>query len=73
LGQTCRNHVRLTFAKGASLKDARDVFNASLEGNTLRVDLDQNQMVAETNQRWLDVKELEQHRDRINADWRARP
>ena len=28
--------MRLTFAKGASLKDPNGVFNASLEGHTLR-------------------------------------
>jgi hypothetical protein len=35
-GETYKNHVRLTFAKGASLKDPKGVFNASLEGNAFR-------------------------------------
>jgi hypothetical protein len=35
-GETYKNHVRLTFAKGASLKDQKGLFNASLEGNALR-------------------------------------
>ncbi len=35
-GETYKNHVRLTFAKGASLKDPKGVFNASLEGNAMR-------------------------------------
>ena len=35
-GETYKNHVRLTFAKGASLKDPKGVFNASLEGNATR-------------------------------------
>jgi hypothetical protein len=35
-GETYKNHVRLTFAKGASLEDPKGVFNASLEGNALR-------------------------------------
>jgi hypothetical protein len=35
-GETYKNHVRLTFAKGASLKDPNGLFNASLEGNALR-------------------------------------
>ena len=35
-GETYKNHVRLTFAKGASVKDPNGVFNASLEGNALR-------------------------------------
>ena len=35
-GETYKNHVRLTFAKGASLKDPKRLFNSSLEGNALR-------------------------------------
>jgi hypothetical protein len=35
-GETYKNSVRLTFAKGASLKDPNGLFNASLEGNALR-------------------------------------
>ena len=35
-GETYKNHVRLTFAKGASLQDPRGLFNASLEGNAFR-------------------------------------
>jgi len=35
-GETYKNHVRLTFAKGASLKDPKGVFNSGLEGNALR-------------------------------------
>jgi len=35
-GETYMNHVRLTFAKGASLKDPSGLFNSSLEGNVRR-------------------------------------
>jgi hypothetical protein len=35
-GETYKNAVKLTFAKGASLKDPSGLFNASLEGNTRR-------------------------------------
>jgi hypothetical protein len=35
-GETYRNIVKLTFAKGASLADPAGLFNASLEGNTRR-------------------------------------
>ena len=35
-GETYKNHVRLTFARGASLKDPKRVFNSGLEGNALR-------------------------------------
>src|SRR5215471_2733303 len=35
-GETYKNVVKMTFAKGASLKDPSRVFNASLEGNVRR-------------------------------------
>jgi hypothetical protein len=35
-GETYRDKVKLTFAKGASLEDPAKLFNASLEGNTRR-------------------------------------
>jgi hypothetical protein len=35
-GETYKKAVKLTFAKGASLKDPAGLFNASLEGNTRR-------------------------------------
>jgi hypothetical protein len=35
-GETHKNVVKTTFAKGASLEDPSGLFNASLEGNTRR-------------------------------------
>ena len=35
-GETYKNVVKMTFAKGASLKDPSHIFNSSLEGNTRR-------------------------------------
>jgi hypothetical protein len=35
-GETYKDKVKLTFAKGASLKDPARLFNSSLEGNTRR-------------------------------------
>ncbi len=35
-GETYKNLVKMTFAKGASLKDPSGVFNSSLEGNVRR-------------------------------------
>ena len=35
-GESYKNHVKLTFAKGASLKDPGGIFNASLDGNVRR-------------------------------------
>src|SRR5262252_952362 len=35
-GETYKNVVKMTFAKGASVKDPSGLFNSSLEGNTRR-------------------------------------
>ena len=35
-GETYKNIVKMTFAKGASLKDPSGLFNSSLEGNVRR-------------------------------------
>jgi hypothetical protein len=35
-GETYKNVVKMTFAKGAALKDPLRLFNSSLEGNTRR-------------------------------------
>jgi hypothetical protein len=35
-GETYKNVVKMTFAKGATLKDPSGLFNSSLEGNTRR-------------------------------------
>ncbi|HWZ62642.1 MAG TPA: DUF1801 domain-containing protein [Steroidobacteraceae bacterium] len=35
-GETYKKAVKLTFAKGAALKDPSQLFNSSLEGNTRR-------------------------------------
>jgi hypothetical protein len=35
-GETYRDKVKLTFARGAALEDPKGLFNASLEGNTRR-------------------------------------
>jgi hypothetical protein len=35
-GETYKNVVKMTFAKGAALQDPSRLFNASLDGNTRR-------------------------------------
>ena len=35
-GETYKDYVKVTFAKGASLKDPSGLFNSSLDGNTRR-------------------------------------
>ena len=47
-GETYKSAVKLTFAKGASLKDPSGLFNSSLEGNTRRaIDLHEGDEVDE--------------------------
>jgi hypothetical protein len=47
-GETYKNVVKMTFAKGASLKDPSGLFNASLEGNTRRaIDLHEGDKIDE--------------------------
>jgi hypothetical protein len=47
-GETYKNVVKLTFAKGAALKDPSSLFNSSLEGNTRRaIDFHEGEKVDE--------------------------
>jgi hypothetical protein len=47
-GETYKNYVKLTFAKGASLDDPAGLFNASLEGNTRRaIDIREGEAIDE--------------------------
>jgi hypothetical protein len=48
-GETYKDKVKLTFAKGASLPDPARLFNSSLEGNTRRaIDFHQDDEIDET-------------------------
>jgi len=47
-GETYKNTVKLTFAKGAALKDPSGLFNSSLEGNVRRaIDIHEGDKVDE--------------------------
>jgi hypothetical protein len=47
-GETYKNVVKLTFAKGAALKDPSGVFNSSLDGNTRRaIDVHEGEKINE--------------------------
>jgi hypothetical protein len=47
-GETYKNVVKMTFAKGATLKDPSGLFNSSLEGNTRRaIDLREDEEIDE--------------------------
>ena len=47
-GETYKNVVKMTFAKGAALRDPAGLFNSSLEGNTRRaIDLHEGDPIDE--------------------------
>jgi hypothetical protein len=47
-GETYKNVVKMTFAKGAALKDPSGLFNSSLDGNARRaIDIHEGDMVDE--------------------------
>ena len=47
-GETYKNVVKMTFAKGASLADSSGLFNSSLEGNTRRaIDIHEGEKIDE--------------------------
>jgi hypothetical protein len=47
-GETYKNHVKMTFAKGAVLKDPSGLFNSSLDGNVRRaIDIHEGEKIDE--------------------------
>jgi len=67
-GESYKNAVKLTFAKGASLKDPARLFNASLEGNARRaIDIHQGEEVDES-----DFKALVREAVAINRSGKAK-
>ena len=47
-GETYKDHVKMTFAKGAALKDPAGLFNSSLEGNVRRaIDIHEGEKIRE--------------------------
>jgi hypothetical protein len=48
-GESYKTHVKMTFAKGASLKDPKKLFNSSLEGNVRRaIDIHEGEKINAT-------------------------
>ena len=48
-GESYKQAIKLTFARGASLADPKKLFNSSLEGNTRRaIDLHEGEKINET-------------------------
>ena len=47
-GESYKNYVKLTFLKGASLEDPKQLFNASLDGNARRaIDIHEGEKIDE--------------------------
>jgi hypothetical protein len=53
-GETYKDHVKMTFAKGAALKDPSGLFNSSLDGNVRRaIDIHEGEKINEAALRGL--------------------
>ena len=68
-GESYKQVVKLTFAKGASLKDPARLFNSSLDGNTRRaIDLHEGEEIDEPA-----FKELVREAVALNRSGKAKP
>ena len=68
-GETYRSVVKLTFAKGAALKDPSGLFNSSLDGNVRRaIDIHEGDQINETA-----LKELIRAAVALNLEGKSKP
>src|ERR1043165_4646760 len=68
-GETYKSVVKMTFARGASLKDPSGLFNSSLEGNVRRaIDIHEGEKVNEAA-----LKELIRAAVALNLEDKSRP
>jgi hypothetical protein len=68
-GEVYKNHVKMTFPKGASLEDPSGLFNASLEGNAWRaIDIHEGDKVDEAA-----VKDLIRAAVALNLKGKSKP
>jgi hypothetical protein len=68
-GETYRNAVKMTFAKGAALKDPSGLFNSSLEGNVRRaIDIHEGDRINETA-----LKDLIRAAVALNLEGKSKP
>jgi len=68
-GESYKKVVKLTFAKGASLKDPAPLFNSSLDGNTRRaIDIHEGEKVDESA-----FKELVRQAVALNRSGKSKP
>jgi len=68
-GETYKNVVKMTFAKGAALKDPSGLFNSSLEGNVRRaIDIHEGDKIDEAA-----LKDLIRAAVALNLDGKSKP
>src|SRR4249919_2053660 len=68
-GETYKNVVKMTFAKGAALKDPSGLFNSSLDGNVRRaIDIHEGEEVDES-----DFKALVRQAVALNSSGKSKP
>jgi len=68
-GESYKNVVKLTFAKGASLKDTAKLFNSSLDGNVRRaIDIHEGEKINEKA-----LKELIREAVALNLEAKSKP
>jgi hypothetical protein len=68
-GESYKKVVKLTFAKGASLKDPAKLFNSSLDGNVRRaIDIQEGEQVNESA-----FKALVRHAVALNSSGKSKP
>jgi hypothetical protein len=68
-GETYKNVVKMTFAKGAALKDPSGLFNSSLEGNVRRaIDIHEGEKIDEAA-----LKDLIRAAVTLNLQGKSRP
>jgi hypothetical protein len=68
-GETYKNVVKMTFAKGAALKDPAGLFNSSLEGNVRRaIDIRESDKIDEAA-----LKDLIRAAVALNLQGKSRP
>ena len=66
IGEALKNAVRLTFPKGAHVKDPRKLFNTRLEGNSVRaIDFHEDDTVDEAALRVLIVKAVKLNKSKV--------
>lgn len=69
VGDTLKNAVRLTFPKGAQMKDPKKLFNTRLESNTVRaIDFHEGETVDEAALKTLILEAVRQNTSKVRGE-----